>query len=252
MAEQLTDAVLERALRELAQDLQTESPSPGLATAVLTRVAEEPVPSRAGLRIALREAGSRFRARVRWVVGVLLALAFTGLAVSPVGADVAEWFGFHGVLVTEVTEAPTGTPTVPQAEGRLSLDQAAALVDFQPYLPTALGTPDRVAVSADRRLLSMSWGHGAATVRLDQFDAVLSPMFWKTSVDTRLVRVGSGDGLWFPAPHEVVVLGESGEEVRVPARLAAHTLVWPIETRTLRLEGDLTRARALEIADSLR
>jgi hypothetical protein len=98
----------------------------------------------------------------------------------------------------------------------------------------------------------MSWGHGAATVRLDQFDATLSPMFWKTSVDPVPVRVGPGEGLWSPAPHEVVVLGESGEQVRIPARLAAHTLIWPIETRTLRLEGDLTQARALEIAASLR
>ena len=252
MAEELTDAVLERELRELARDFQTGSPSTGLATAVLTRVAEEPVPARAGLRIALREAGSWLRARVRWVVGILLALAFTGLAVSPVGADVARLFGFHGVLVTEVTDAPTVRPSVPPAEGRLSLDQAAALVDFQPYVPTALGAPDRVAVSADRRLLSMSWGHGAATVRLDQFDALLSPRFWKTSVDPVLVQLDSGEGLWFPAPHEVVVLGESGEEVSVPARLAAQTLIWPVETRTLRLEGDLTQARALEIAASLR
>ena len=71
-------------------------------------------------------------------------------------------------------------------------------------------------------------------------------------MDPVLVQLDSGEGLWFPAPHEVVVLGESGEEVRVPARLAAHTLIWPIETRTLRLEGDLTQARALEIAASLR
>ena len=117
MAEELTDAALERALRELAHDLQTGSPSPGLATAVLTRVAEEPVPSRAGLRIAIREAGSWLRARVRWVVGILLALAFTGLAVSPVGADVARLFGFHGVLVTEVTDAPTVTPERPSRRG---------------------------------------------------------------------------------------------------------------------------------------
>ncbi len=70
-------------------------------------------------------------------------------------------------------------------------------------------------------------------------------------MDPVLVQVDSGEGLWFPAPHEVVVLGESGEDVRVPARLAAQTLIWPVETRTLRLEGDLTQARALEIAASL-
>ena len=252
MADEWTGPALERALRELARDLQTGSPSPGLATAVLTRVAEEPVPSRAGLRIAIQEAGSWLRARVRWVVGILLALTFTGLAVSPVGADVARLFGFHGVLVTEVDDAPTDSASVPQAEGRLSLDQAAALVDFQPYVPAALGAPDRVAVSSDRLLLSMSWGDGAGTIRLDQFDALLSPRFWKTSVDPELVQVDSGEGLWFPAPHEVVVLGESGEDVRVPARLAAQTLIWPVETRTLRLEGDLTQARALEIATSVR
>ena len=37
------------------------------------------------------------------------------------------------------------------------------------------------------------------------------------------MRVGGHEGLWFPGPHEVVVLGESGEEETVPPRLAAQT-----------------------------
>ena len=182
MAEELTDAVLERALRELAQRLPDRVAVDGAGNGRPDPGCEEPVPARAGLRIAIREAGSWLRARVRWVVGILLALAFTGLAVSPVGADVARLFGFHGVLVTEVTDAPTGHPDVPPAEGRLSLDQAAALVDFQPYVPTALGAPDRVAVSADRRLLSMSWA------------TALGPSGSTSS--TRCCRRGSGRRPW--------------------------------------------------------
>ena len=41
--------------------------------------------------------------------------------------------------------------------------------------------PDGVGVSADRRVVSLTWGAGADTIRLDQFDGTLDPAFWKSS-----------------------------------------------------------------------
>ena len=177
--------------------------------------------------------------------------------VSPVGAEVAEWFGFHGVAVSTDPEAdvPSGSPVVPRAEGGLTLDEAAALVDFRAVRARASSghrTPS--ASRRDRRLVSMSWAAattGAGTIRLDQFDAEVAPYFWKLATEAVFVRVGALEGLWFPVPHEVVVLDESGVDETVPARLAAQTLIWADGDRTFRLEGDFTQARALEIAGSV-
>ncbi len=248
---------IDRALRDLAQTIESAAPSGQLTTAVLERVAAEPVPERSGIRIALGRWSDWLRGRLRWVGGLLAALVLTGVVVSPVGAEVAEWFGFHGVAVTTDPDAdpPSGSPVVPRAEGGLTLDEAAALVDFAPAFPEELGPPNAVSVSADRRLVSMSWAASApdaGTIRLDQFDAEVSPLFWKMATEAVFVRVGTLEGLWFPGPHEVVVLDESGAEEAVPARLAAQTLIWADGDRTFRLEGDLTQARALEVGESVR
>jgi len=258
----MTDATtaVDRALRDLAQAIETAAPSAQLATAVLERVAAEPVPERSGFRISVGRLGDWLRARLRWVVGLLVALVLTGVVVSPVGAEVAEWFGFHGVAVSTDPDAdiPSGSPVVPRAEGGLTLDEAAALVDFTPSVPEELGPPDAVSVSADRRLVSMSWTaattgatNGRGTMRLDQFDAEVAPFFWKLATEAVFVRVGDLEGLWFPVPHEVVVLDEAGDDLAVPARLAAQTLIWADGDRTFRLEGDFTQAEAIEIARSV-
>jgi len=100
----------------------------------------------------------------------------------------------------------------------------------------------------------MSWEAaipGSGVIRLDQFDAALSPQFWKQARRPVPVGVGVHEGLWFTGPHEVVVLDESGAEEAVPPRLAAQTLIWADGARTFRLEGDLTRATATEIAESM-
>lgn len=245
-------SVADRALRDLAAGIEIAPPSADLTAAVLRRVAAAPVPQRSRVQVAIGGAHEWLRTRLRWVVGLLLSLSLVGVGVSPVGAAVAEWFGFHGIVVTTDPDAPTGDPDVPRAEGGLTLPQAAALAGFRPEVPEQLGEPDDIGVSADRRLVSMSWDTVAGAVRLDQFDAELAPFFWKATREVELVRVGDHEGLWFPGPHEVVVLGESGEEESVPPRLAAQTLIWADGARTLRLEGEFTLAEAVSIAESVR
>ncbi|WP_121252176.1 hypothetical protein [Nocardioides ferulae] len=231
------NAELATALRELARDLRTPAPGPGLVDEVLGRVA------------APGPAGSRRRAR--WLAPVVAVLLATGLGVSPVGAKVAEWLDFAGVMVRESDSGqesgPPGTPTVP-AEPTAT---AATGATFRPLVPTALGEPDGLSVGADGRLVSMSWTQRGRTIRIDQFDAGLDPMFWKSAPDAVLVRVAGSDALWFPSPHEVVVTPEGDGPEAYPPRLAAHTLVVPLGGLTVRLEGDLTLRRAVRIAGSL-
>ncbi|MGH8826991.1 MAG: hypothetical protein ACRDVZ_05175, partial [Jiangellaceae bacterium] len=56
--------------------------------------------------------------------------------------------------------------------------------------------------------------------------------------------------LWFVEPHEVVLLDDEDVRRTESARLAGHTQIWPNGATTLRLEGDLSLDRAVEIAAS--
>jgi hypothetical protein len=182
-------------------------------------------------------------------------LLLGGLGVPGVRAAVVEWFTFGGVNVRiEPTPGPSVTkaPPPPTATGTLSLEQARRQVDFSPLMLPALGPPQAVEVSADRRVLSLTWnGPDGATIRLDQFSGRLDYVFAKTSPEVEWTSVAGEAGLWFDQPHEVVVLEPDGTRRTETARLAGQTLIWERgETVVLRLEGDFTRERALEIAES--
>jgi hypothetical protein len=258
MADLWTDDQLEAALRGAGSRLPAPDPTE-LVETVLARLAGEPRPAPATRLTALRDRiGGAIgwvvgwaRGRTAWLVGLLVGLLATVLVVSPVGATVAEWFGFHGVVVErDDGPPPTGTPSVPPAGGHLSVADAAAMVDFAPRVPAELGDPDQVTVSADRLLLSMSWGRNQSTVRLDQFDGDVEPRFWKSVADSEFVTVGGGDGLWLPTPHEVALL-DGDRKVTLPPRLAAQTLLWIEGGVTYRLEGPFTQAAAISVAESL-
>jgi hypothetical protein len=107
-----------------------------------------------------------------------------------------------------------------------------------------------VDVSDDRVIVSMSWSTPEGLVRLDQFDGRLDFTMAKTSPGVRYAAVGDTDALWFERQHDVVILDEEGNQRTESARLAGHTLIWPVGDITLRLEGDLTLTRAVEIGES--
>ncbi len=214
----MSDA-LDTRLRELAGAVRVEVPS-GLEAAVLARIGEA--------------AHSRPRRLGRWIAGLFLALFGVGAVASPVGASILDWFGFHGVAVVEDQPSVTSEPTVPVEPAGMTLDEATAVAGFTPVVPAELGAPDGVAVSTDGRIVSLSWGSGDDTVRLDEFRGSIEPSFWKSVDDARIVTLSTGDGT----------------KRRLEARLAAPTLVWTYGDLTLRLEGNDTLARATEIAES--
>ena len=191
--------------------------------------------------------------RVQAAVAAVVAVVVGALAAPPVRAAVADLFGFGGVLVREQPgPAPSTAPPPPGATSDLSLAEAAARVPFRPAVPTALGDPDGVEVSADRRVLSLTWATDDGTVRLDQIGARLDYAFAKSATGVEFVTVDGDFALWFAEPHEVVVLEPDGTERRESARLAGHTLIWERGSVTMRLEGDLSRQRALDIAGTVR
>lgn len=237
-------------LARLGRDIPVAPSSPTLATAVLARVAARPVPerSRTPWYDDLVDLVVRWRRRIAVaVVALLVAL----LATPPVRAAVADWFGFAGVIVQRGSVDEDDAPPPPRVDDDgMTVARASALVGFTPIVPTELGEPDAVEVSPDRVFVSMSWDTAAGPVRLDQFDGRLDFRIAKTSPGVQYTSVAGVDALWFEEPHEVVILDEQDRPRTETARLAGHTLIWPLDELTLRLEGDLSLERAVEIGAS--
>lgn len=248
MAEQ--HDVLVADLVGLGRSVSVATPDDRLAAAVLERI-ETPA-----MRTRQARQPAPLRRPVRVAVSVLVAMLLGALAVPPVRATVADWFGLGAVLVhlddDEPAPASSSSPDVPPAAGNRSLQAAAQQVGFVPVLPTALGRPDGVEVSPDRRVLSLSWDTTDGVVRLDQLDGTMDYLMAKTARDVELTTVAGAFAIWFDRPHEVVTLDADGTRRRETARLAGHTLIWEGTGVTLRLEGDLTMARARALAATAR
>jgi hypothetical protein len=261
MAERDEDVVA-RDLAALGRLVETAVPTSDLATAVLQRVSALPKPRTLRLSVPERlrhTLVSGLGARRRRVALVLAAVVLALLAAPPVRAAVADWFGFGAVRVERGEPAPSPAappPLVSPPPGTgVSLSDAVAAVDFPVSVALALGQPDGVEVSGDRRRVSMSWaaaGDGAApgVLRLDQFGASLDYSIIKRAPDVVFTEVNGDFAVWFDEPHEVAVLLPDGTPVTESARLAGHTLIWQEGGVTLRLEGDVPLDRAVEIAES--
>ena len=200
--------------------------------------------------LALPQAGPDPRRTLRRVALAALAVLVALAATPPVRATVADWFGFGGVRVERGEPERTGGEGGGAPTRVADVAAAAAAVSFPVLLPTALGEPDEVGVGRDRRVVSMTWGSGAGQLRVDQFDGALDYAVAKRAPRMRFVPVAGTDALWFPTPHDVVLLDPDGTRRTESARLSGRTLVWPTATTTLRLEGDLTLTEAVRIAES--
>lgn len=215
----------------------------------LGRVADVPPPSGDLAARVLRDVVTA-RPRQAWwtrqrrvVALVVAAVALGLLATPPVRAAVADWFGFAGVRVERGGTDDGSAPPPPSVSGDLPES-----VGFAVYVPAELGAPDGTAVSDDGRIVSMTWTTEDGVVRLDQFDGRLDFTMAKRAPDVTFVTVTGGDAMWFDDAHEVWILGD--DEAHAP-RLAGQTLIWPADGTTLRLEGDLTLGRAIEVAESV-
>lgn len=244
------DRELAAELRQLGREVTVGAPDAELVDQVMARLSAAPTPLPRPFAEHARRFWDWLRARRR-AAAAALAAVLIGLALTPpVRATVADWFGFGGVVVREApAPGPSTAPPPPPAESAVSLDQARRLVTFDPVLPSALGRPDGIEVSGDRRVLSMTWtSPGDGPVRLDQFDGTLSPVMAKLAHDATRFTVAGTTYLWIERPHEVVVIDQDGRERTESARLAGSTLIWERAGTTLRLEADVTRDRAMAIA----
>jgi hypothetical protein len=243
---------LEDELRALGQTLLVAGPRDDLVERVLAGLP-------AGRR-RRRTPWAWLRARRRRLVAAIVAAVLLGLGLTPpVRAAVVEWFRIGGVLIRTAPPAagPSPTPQPPSPTGRtVTLAEARDLVNFPVAVPAALGTPERIAVSDDRRVVSMDWGSGAGQVHLDQFDGRMSWLFVKQARERfEVVQVDGHDAVWFATAHEVSYVDRSGRERTEQSRIAGPCLIWERLADgalvTVRLEGNLEQTEAVRVAESM-
>jgi hypothetical protein len=258
---------LERMLGELGSELDWPR-TPELGARVSARIAGPAGASkRAGRRPPLLRGARRSLAIA---LAVLLVLAAAAVAAVPGVRDaVLELFGLQGATVERVESLPTPPPERPLDLGRrTSLAGARERLAFEPLLPADPGAPDAVYVRTGVPGGELSLAYRAraglpraGTTRLgllvSQFRGDLQPEYVGKiagpDVQVERLRVDGDRALWIEgAPHFFFYRGPDGRMLERELRLARNVLLIERGRLLVRLEGAFSRARALEIARSLR
>ena len=232
-------STLEQRLQELGRELAFP-PEPDLVPRMRERVHGRPFPLRA---VAVGVA----------VVVLAIAVAF---AVPPARSAILHWFHLGGATVERVE-------TLPQAKERsqaaglgrpVPLSEARDRVGFDLVLPRGR-KPQRAYVIGDS-VASVLLRFRGRTVLLSEFPSYGGEALKKLSVNGTVIepaRVGRAEGLWIEgAPHVLTWIDrESGYRER-PILIRGNVLLWLHGDLTLRLEGRLTKAQALELARTIR
>jgi len=238
---------LEQRLRALSAAIAYPE-TPDLAAGVERRLAEAARPWRRwGLRLAV-------------VLAVLVAALGAVLTISP-GARSAflEWLGIRGAVVLRLEELPPVTPatSLEQLGDRVTREEARRRAGFELVELHGLGEPDGVYFK-EPGLVSFLYG-SALDVRLifSQVSGTVTPAFLKkiagTGTRVEELRVAGAPALFISGePHFFTYVAGDGSQQEEAVYLARDVLLWERGSLTLRLEGELTRAQALELADTVR
>jgi hypothetical protein len=254
----LRDDALIAELRDLAGWLEVPAaPEPVALTArVVERVR---VPERASWWRWWEWSGRapRWRALVAAVAAVVCVVAVVPPARAAVVDAVSGLLRFAGVEISDepglggLPVTPSPLPSVRSAE----LDEARRVAKFPVRAPLALGVPENVELADPNpdgapRVVTLTYRGG--TVRLDQFDGTMDPVFFKKGAPGgQYVDVHNALGIWVPGPHTIVYVDRTGQEQTATGRLAGSTLIWTTGRVTYRLEGLATLEEAVTIAESM-
>ena len=249
-------------------------PTPNLHAGVMAKIAAQqviPLPTRTAIR------PSQWYQN-RWAVAaaaVILALAAL-VAYQPSRDTIANWLNLH----TRIKQVPVLTTPSPLPPGPIgarlglggysTLPKASAAVRWPVLVPSTLGQPDEVylqfppdgalqgemtLVYSARPGMPASGQTGAAVLVTEARGAVNTDFFGKTlGPDTtlQLVTVAGHQGYWIAgAPHVLVLIDANGNPRYLTLRLATNTLLIDEGGTIVRIEGDLTKDQALQIAASL-
>lgn len=241
---------LEQALLSVGRELDVPA-VPDLAPSVLRA-------------LGARTAGRAPRRRLVLALAVLvLAALLATLAIPDARSSLLRFLHIGGERIELVDELPEVQPEPAELDldgalgQRVTLGEARRRAGFD--LLELDERPDR-AYLGPRGTVWFLYGRPAAVrllvaqtpeLRVDEQLILKKLVGAGTHVEEATVR---GVPAYFLSggPHVVMLLDESGIPYQETARLARDVLVWEEGGRTIRLEGDFTRAEALALAESLR
>lgn len=211
----------------------------------------------------------------RWALAAALALVVLAalIAYTPSRDAIASWLHLH-TIITRVNQLPTPSPLPSGSIGtRLGLGEPTTLenaqkqVKWKILVPADLGQPDEVyfqssapegevtLVYKSRLGVKTSGQTGVAVLVTEVTGKVDTNYFGKMlGPDTTLeeVTVKGHKGYWIAGkPHAFFFTDAAGNFRDETLRLATNTLLIDENGTLVRIEGDLTKQQALEIAASL-
>ena len=211
--------------------------------------------------IGTRPAAPTRRRLVLALAVLALAALLAALALPDARSALLRFLQIGGARIELVDELPAVSPSPPELEltlgQRVSLDEARQRTAFE--LLELDEEPDSVYLG-ERDTVWFLYGSSdsprllvAQTLELEIDEPFILKKLAaaRTSVERVSVR---GEPAYFLSgePHAVVLVDEFGVTITDSARLARDVLVWDEDGRTVRLEDDLTKTDAVEIAEALR
>lgn len=237
---------LERELRGLASSVDWFD-EPDVASLVAARIAEErPRPARPR-RLAL-------------VIAVALVGLLAALAVPPARTAILDWLGIGGARITRVDELPSLSPT-PGLEilgDRATIGEARARAGFRVAAPPDDEPPPDEVLLAPGVRVTYVWRDGDR-VRLlvtqfpgDATDPGLVKKFAASGTRLEELEVDGYRALWLEGgPHAVLFVAPDGGVRDDLGWLAGNTLLVDAGGVTVRIEADIDREDAVELARAI-
>jgi hypothetical protein len=239
---------IEQALVDLGRRIDYP-PTPDLASGTRAALAVSPRTVRRDLLGALLPS---MRPLPRAMLGALIALLLVAGTVIAIG------IGLRGLGITFVDELPAA-PEELQLGDRVTLSEAQARVPYRIALPhRELGEPEVfVDTLASVEQVNLAYRRdGDVELLLTQFvarpDTELATKLVAPGTSVEELTVAGGRGLWIEGePHVLLYRDASGATLEDRVRLVGNVLLWQKGELTLRLEGVVSKAEALRIAEAV-
>ncbi|TMC52661.1 MAG: hypothetical protein E6J20_10735 [Chloroflexi bacterium] len=244
--------------------------------AALTAAIDWPPTPRLRIPLPARRGGPGWGRSFAYAAAAVALIVAALLAYTPTRDAIASWVNLH-VTITRVQEVPTPSPRPSGPLGQrlglgtpTTLDPAQAKLSWQIGVPASLGRPDEVflqlpptgpsggevtLVYAQRPDIPTSGLTGVSVLVTEARGSVDEVFFQKmVGPDSTIeqVTVRGHAGYWISGhPHDFVFIDASGNFRDETMRLATNTLIFDLNGTIVRIEGDMTKAQALQIANSV-
>jgi len=218
------------------------------------------------------------RWQTRWALAAaaVLLIVATLLAYTPARDAIAGWLNLHTTIHrTENPPTPSPLPSGPlgarlELGTQTSLDGAQRQVGWSIVVPSSLGAPDEVYVKLPpsgpsggmvtlvytaRPGIRTTGLTGVAVLVTEARGRINEQYFQKTlggDVNIESVSVGGHSGFWISGqPHTFAFSDAEGNPYFDTLRLATDTLIFDNGGTLVRIEGQMSKEQAIQIARSM-